>query len=417
MHNLAVHFLRLEHMVGDCLGDLRKQRHSMQDTCLEVRRINSAQTNLKTYDIGGAFFTVHKSPTGDHLLQMLEQWQKWSQEEEHGNTFVDRDPALFPLILHAIRHGPDDAQLWACAAVLHHRSALWREARYYNDDGLACAASLPVHTVTLVGVRNGTLCRHSYNPHIHPGPWQKVPHLDGHVIHHSHQTLVITKRWRVYQVGAQGVPRYLCTLPGMSGRPLKNCYTIVRHHAREQPLVLLGWPSELTDTWMHSQGSSWVALPRLHSVPPYGTAVVYHHNHVVAVGGRSRAGACLSALWRLTEPFVQWERGPDLPVALCNSTLAVWRGGLILLGGEGDDGCPLSAVWFLTPDWRWRQLPSMNCPRTLCAAYSVGGALIAVGGRCHTAECFDNHVWVSIPSPPILDSLGGNETHVIGVCA
>jgi hypothetical protein len=402
--------VRVERLMNKLLEMIRARRASHCAARAWADAVNDAQRRpVAVFDVGGTRFGVQSFLCdGGNLLHTLSTLTTTDDP-----IFIDRDPAWFPLVLHALRdHAisllyaiPATA---ACGAVL-------REARYYCVDKLVRAASLPVHLATIVGTvpqHKGALCVMSYS--------STGSHIGRRVLHPNarigrlvgfHGTgglsFVRTRRRIIWQVSASGVPEYRFKMPQVSPSSLQpHSSTMVAYNPQCRTLVLLGWPATSeagvsTDTWaiQYSVSASkwehqWKPLPSAVESPRRGAAVCFAYDQILVV--------CTTAVNALAMPSgVRWVSEPPMPGSgVCNATIIAWCGEFIVIGGEDGHGVRVHSVAAYNPATKcWRQLPSMQQPRSRCIAYSVTPVLVVVGGDgCGTAECFDGSRWASMPA-------------------
>ena len=137
-HALAL--TRLHGQVRTLAETLSRRRTAFREALSEVAALNEAQLEVYRLDVGGrAFHTrVEVLHRKEGPLSMMASEVFATDVDEDGYAFLDRDPTWFPLVLHSLRAGvallPEDAE---------GRQAVFREARYYNLDGISLVLISP----------------------------------------------------------------------------------------------------------------------------------------------------------------------------------------------------------------------------------------------------------------------------------
>jgi Kelch motif/Galactose oxidase, central domain len=104
---------------------------------------------------------------------------------------------------------------------------------------------------------------------------------------------------------------------------------------------------------------------------------------VVVAGGLTADGAASPLVHAYDARRDQWERLPDLPVALHHTAVGVLAGDLYAVGGYSGrrPWVPERRVWVLSPGAQsWREGPPLTVARGALAVASTDDTLVAVGG-------------------------------------
>ena len=102
---------------------------------------------------------------------------------------------------------------------------------------------------------------------------------------------------------------------------------------------------------------------------------------------------------RLDTAINRWVSGPAITVGRTYFGLAVFRGQLWAVGGDGADGALSSCEYLDVATNTWMAGPPLNAPRYGHGLAVLNGQLWAVGGRgadggalVSTCECLNEHV-------------------------
>ncbi len=106
---------------------------------------------------------------------------------------------------------------------------------------------------------------------------------------------------------------------------------------------------------------------------------------VVVAGGTGSTGSASVRVDAFDPKTGAWSRGPNLPVALHDASLAVLGEDLWVVGGfvrEGDQSVAQSATYFFHPgDTAWHEGPALHTARGGAAAATLGNFLLVLGGQ------------------------------------
>jgi hypothetical protein len=115
---------------------------------------------------------------------------------------------------------------------------------------------------------------------------------------------------------------------------------------------------------------------------------------VVVAGGMGSGGSGSVRVDAFDPKTGAWSRGPNLPVALHDASLAVLGEDLWLVGGfalEGDQPVAQSATYFFHPgDTSWQPGPALHTPRAGAAAATLGNFLVVLGGQTTDGGILDS---------------------------
>ena len=425
------------------LERLHTQRIIFHTTQHEIDTvINVLQTGtFLEVDVGGKLHRVHRSclgasDSGNMLASIADFPDMGGGREEY--VFVDRDPVLFPLVLHALRGSRCDRALRVLYGNEAHRAAMYREARYFSVDTLLHATTLPAFRVDIIGVKRTkggrrvkpALYLHQYRPDASEDAHIATIHPDDRVgrilpkdccaASAGGVCFITTNKGSVWRVAADMQPPVYCFgLPQYRRFGFRGS----AFNAQRREYVLLGTPKKNTESWWCAYNESrgrwdtpWKLLPHLHFSGLYGCCTCYAYDRIFIVGGVTESSPPITtaAAKELVYPFVVWEDVPSLPsvVGLYNATVVAWRGEFMVIGGSyrreyedaghvGFEEVLLNTVWAYRPDTRlWRRLPDMRYARARCITYVWGPSLVVLGGEGpwgNRVERFDGQRWSTMP--------------------
>jgi len=119
--------------------------------------------------------------------------------------------------------------------------------------------------------------------------------------------------------------------------------------------------------------------------PRTGLAGAGWQGFVVVAGGFDAAGDVSARVDAYEPASGTWQRGPDLPEAVHDATLAVLGDDLYLIGGftlQGDQSIAQAATYFFhAGDTAWKIGPNLQTPRGGPSAVAVGDTLVVFGGE------------------------------------
>ncbi len=158
------------------------------------------------------------------------------------------------------------------------------------------------------------------------------------------------------------------------------------------------------------------AFPDSNKQPGAGPRTGYpRKNNLITIGGLSDPGNVLRGeCWRLEEAGWRVMEQCSIPApALAFFSACVTKEGILVTGGEHDDGKPVSQCWLLsTSTYQWSPLPNLNTARARHASVCVGGQPYVIAGEgCHgkrnaklisSVECLQTFSgkWESLPDLP-----------------
>ena len=412
------------------LESVQTQRIVFDNTRHEIDTvINVLQTGtFLEVDVGGQLHRVHRSclDSGNMLASIADFPDIGGGWEEC--VFVDRDPGLFPPVLHALRGSRCDGALRVLYGNEARRAAMYREARYFSVDTLLHATTLPAFRVDIIGVTRTTGRR--AKPALYLHQYRPDKSEDAHIAtirpdHRAGQILttdcctsaggvcfITTNKGSVWRVAVDMQPPVYCF-----GLP-QYCrfgYRGSAFSAQRREYVVLGTPKKNTRSWWCAYNESrgrwdtpWKPLPYLNFPGLYGCCTCYAYDRIFIVGGVTESSpvTTTAAAKELAYPFAAWEDIPSLPsvTGLYNATVVAWRGEFVVIGGSCRRGCEdtmLNTVWAYRPDTRlWRRLPDMRYARAKCITHVTGPSLVVLGGEGpwgNTVERFDGQRWVTMP--------------------
>ena len=175
-------------------------------------------------------------------------------------------------------------------------------------------------------------------------------------------------------------------------------------HSRNSALVMAkdklttvgGWQdgrptNSLASLTGEGRHSKWVELfPRMPTAR-YDLAAVCRGRNVIAAGGLGGGGRRLSTVEILDTDLRQWSSAASLPHPMVRASITVCGDLLYLLGGWDQNGRTLSVLTSSITDLLHQQQETANQPAVwrraadapyyVSTAVSVGGQLLAIGGR------------------------------------
>ena len=357
-------------------------RRAFREGLAEAAALNDAQIGLYRMDVGGAPFHTRTEALHRYggMLSAMASDDFSHDVDVGGQTFLDRDPRWFPLVMHFLRTGdallPEDTE---------GRGAVFREAQYYSLEGL-CQAARPVQEqIIIIGDSwsSADYACQQYKPL--QGSWARLD-VDMSALPNDccwcagDGCLFAVKTSDAQREGS--VLRFCPAARSWecitSSNPILNFFSSWAYHGGH----LYGTDGTCVQSLDVATGQ-WEALPPLSTWRVASLCVV--DGRLFVIGGLINSDLVEQSTASVEEYVAlerRWVSVPDMPIAVWGAAAVALDGKLLIIGGTDSSNINvISAVLEYNPEDRsWNGLPSLLTARSKCTATVLGGDVVVMGG-------------------------------------
>ena len=370
----------LQDSVASSSQSLALKRQHFENTLQHAEAINQGQRDCEYLDVGGTRFHARRTVLegrGQHFLSMLVAENFATERATDGSLFIDRDPRQFALILQYLREEVVDMPAGVDALQLE------REARFY---GLSDLGRLVGMRACLTVMMRACAPAHAYD--IGSNVWRQLPGLAS-------------------PPGDEGPPTALAF---NAGRLTALVHRAAGWSLDELDPVSLVWKS-ISAVPLSGTSPQLVGVgPHLYCSLSASRCVVRYEGHghwqplpesssrrcfsmcafrdgVAVVGGKvlcqqALVATALGSVEHFCRRAGRWKRLPEMQLPRCYPGVGVWRGRLIVAGGQDSRRTRLLSVEAYDPDTgTWQLMASMTCAynHPMVAVYE--DTLLVIGGK------------------------------------